>query len=89
MIKTYELADAQEGEIQASDEQKTIVVKHTETREETVSIAQLKIVHASILEKIAGLQERADAIVDEMTEIEKNVNITVEDIPSKILEPKK
>ena len=84
MAKVYSLS-----ETDVADDQKTITISEevTSTKEEKVSIAQLKEQHAQKLEKIEALKVGADELVDQLTEINANVNIdlTVKDIPVKLV----
>ena len=84
MTKVYSLS-----ETDVADDQKTITISEevTSTKEEKVSIAQLKEQHAQKLEQIEALKVGADELVDQLTEINANANIdlTVKDIPVKLV----
>ena len=84
MTKVYSLS-----ETDVADDQKTITISEevTSTKEEKVSIAQLKEQHAQKLEQIEALKVGADELVDQLTEIDANVKIdlTVKDIPVKLV----
>ena len=84
MTKVYSLS-----ETDVSDDQKTITISEevTSTKEEKISIAQLKEQHAQKLEQIEALKVGADELVDQLTEINANVKIdlTVKDIPVKLV----
>ena len=84
MAKVYSLS-----ETDVADDQKTITISEevTSTKEEKVSIAQLKEQHAQKLEQIEALKVGADELVDQLTEINANANIdlTVKDIPVKLV----
>ena len=83
MTKTYKLLSSE-----AEDNQKTIVISEevTDTKEERVTIAQLKEKHSQKLEQIENLKQEADSIVDQLIVINDNaeLDLIVEDLPIKI-----
>jgi cyclopropane fatty-acyl-phospholipid synthase-like methyltransferase len=81
MTKQFTLA---ETEVDAEQKTITITEEVTETREQRVTIAQLKEQHAQALADIERCKERANAIVDQITEIETALKLTVEEKPAKL-----
>jgi len=83
MTKTFTLSSEE-----VDSEQKTITVSETKqvTTESRTSVAQLKTEHAQILSQIEGLKGLADAVVDQLTDINDNaaIDITVSNIPTKL-----
>ena len=87
MAKTYKLAPKPQD-----DEQKTITVTEVKevTTETKTTVAQLRIQHAGMLERIEGLKAQSNEVVDQLQAINDNLTeIMVTDMPEKIGKAKK
>ena len=81
MAKQYILS-----EDESENDQKTITISETKEVIEEIKVtpAQLKREYQDIKDQIKTLKSRADAIVDTFHEIERGLNITIENKPTKL-----
>lgn len=79
-----------ELEEQVIDENVRLKKVETKEVESYVSVSDLKRRHADVLSQIEILKEEADRVVDEIQAVNDDVNIdiTVKEIPSKLVEVK-
>lgn len=85
MEKLYKISQV----TSVTDEQRTITITTSETKEvitvRKVSVAELRVRHARILDNIEGLKAEADTIINELVAIDASLEeITISNIPSKI-----
>jgi len=80
MTKSYELSESV-----SIDGDKEVTISEPTTSVRKTSVNRLKREHINILQEIERSKVRADAIATELTAINDNTDITVSDIPVKLI----